>query len=100
MAEGKKKPEKANPVDEDKLWCDRIKNELQSQNNWAQTYEYLAKDGVQTKEERIRQLEEQLGTKEMTYKGLRTTTQDDYQQRPSLELFGKGPHMHTASKWS
>ena len=87
-------------MDADKLWCDRIKNELQSQQNWAQSYEYLVKDGVQTKEERLLQLEEQLGTKNMTLKDLKTTTQESFQQRPTLETFGKSQHGRQKHTWN
>mmetsp|Transcript_91730 Transcript_91730/g.159091 ORF Transcript_91730/g.159091 Transcript_91730/m.159091 type:complete len:101 (-) Transcript_91730:636-938(-) len=83
---------KTNAVDADKLWVDRIKNELKSQKEWAESYEYLIKDGVQTKEERLKQLEKDLGGTQVGFGSIKSTAKDSFQQRPTLERFGPSAH--------
>eukprot|EP01006_Ploeotia_vitrea_P026904 TRINITY_DN59818_c0_g1_i1.p1 TRINITY_DN59818_c0_g1~~TRINITY_DN59818_c0_g1_i1.p1 ORF type:complete len:109 (-),score=4.54 TRINITY_DN59818_c0_g1_i1:264-590(-) len=89
-----------NPVDADKLWCDRIRNETLSAKNWSQAYEYLVSGNVQSNEEKQAQLEATLGVSSMTYRGMKSEHQASFQQRPNLERFGKSEFSHKVAKWN
>ena len=91
--------QKASAVDSDKLWRDRITQELQYQRAWVDEYGFMVdeskratlKKGVSDAEalnsgdQRAKTLAELKS--EMSYKGMRSTAHDSYRTRPSPELF-------------
>ena len=95
-----------NEVDADKLWRDRITNELQQQRSWHDEYGFMVSKhaaaggateakasgalGAQTANLDARQLEELRST--LSKSTMRSTAKASYLSRPTPELYSDGRH--------
>lgn len=90
-----KKASSTSAVDSDKLWRDRIRQELQHQRTWFEEYGFMVADGSKGVSTAAASLSpDQLDglKKQMRGAHLQSTQRASYQQRKSAELYQTGDH--------
>eukprot|EP00756_Hemistasia_phaeocysticola_P059056 Hpha_TRINITY_DN3575_c0_g1::TRINITY_DN3575_c0_g1_i1::g.25758::m.25758 len=98
MAQGDKVT-RATPVDSDKLWRDRVANELLAQKSWEQNYGFMRTtkgEGDESSPKATQQprLDDGVDYTKLAYRAMKTESQSTMKHRKNIESVVMGATVH------